>query len=247
LSAALAGAADGFHNHPALARCFTPAGPFFYPCWCGSQEGADDTAFSSAVCWAMARLQQSSEPAGRRKWAWIVLAVIVVLGGAAATVYRRIGEGRKPSAETATSPDAPKPIAPPAPPAPANPPSKLVVGLPPITIPPVAPANPAAAPQPNSTGDQSKKAQNIPEDKLNAAGAALAAVTRIHRDYEQRLAAASPNDRKRIADEGDTALQQAITDKGLSMDEYKAILDAAQNDPDLRAKLVERAKAAQNQ
>jgi hypothetical protein len=207
-------------------------------------EDADDTALSSAVCWAMARLQQSSEPAGRRKWAWIVLAVIVVLGGAAAGTYWLAVKRRKPIAETATPPDSPKPSAPPAA---ANPPSKLVVGLPPITtIPPAARVNPAAAPQPNSTGDQSKKAQNIPEDKLNAAGAALAAVTRIHRDYEQRLAAASPNDRKRIADEGDTALQQSITDKGLSMDEYKAILDAAQNDPDLRAKLVERAKAAQN-
>lgn len=195
----------------------------------------------------MARLQQSREPAGRRKWAWIVLAVLVVLGGAAATVYWCTDEGRKPSAETAISPDAPKPIAPPAQPAPANPPSKLVVGLPLITIPPAAPVNPAPTPQLNATGDQSGKAQNISEDKLDAAGAALAAVTRIHHDYEQRLAAASPNDRKRIADEGDKALQNAITDKGLSMDEYKAILDAAQNDPDLKAKLVERAKAAQSQ
>jgi hypothetical protein len=195
----------------------------------------------------MARLQQSSEPAGRRKWAWVALAIIVVLGGAAAAMYWHAGEGQKPLAETATSPGAPKPIAPPVPPAFATPPSKLVVGLPPITIPPAAPVNPAAAPQPNPTAEQTKKAQDIPEDKLNAAGAALAAVSRVHNDYQQRIAKARSNDRKRLIDEGDIALQKAITDKGLSIDEYKAILDMAQNDPDLQAKLIERAKAAQNQ
>jgi Domain of unknown function (DUF4168) len=195
----------------------------------------------------MARSQQSSEPAGQRKWAWIVLAVIVMLGGAAAAVYWHTGEGRKPLAETTASPDAPKPIAPSVPPAPANPASKLVVGLPPITIPPAAGVNSATAPQPNSTGDQSKKAQNIPDDKLKAAGAALAAVSRLHNDYQQRIAKARPNDRKRLIDEGDNAVQKTITDTGLSIDEYKAILDAAQNDRDLQAKLIERAKAAQNQ
>jgi hypothetical protein len=119
--------------------------------------------------------------------------------------------------------------------------------LPPITIPPAAPVNPAAAPQPNAAGDQSKKDRNIPEDKLNAAGAALAAVSRLHNDYQQRIAKARPNDRKRLIDEGDNAVQKTITDTGLSIDEYKAILDAAQNDRDLQAKLIERAKAAQNQ
>jgi hypothetical protein len=54
---------------------------------------------------ATMRPQRSSVPAGRREWAWIVLAVIVVLGVAAATVYWRTGEGRKPLAETAASPD----------------------------------------------------------------------------------------------------------------------------------------------
>lgn len=191
----------------------------------------------------MAQSQQRSEPAGR-KWAWIVLAVIVMLGGAAAAMYWHTREGRKPVAETATSPDVPKPIAPPAP---ANPSSKLVVGLSPITIPPAAPVNPEPAPEPNSTGDQSKRAQNIPEDKLNAAGAALAAVSRVRNEYQQRIARARPNDKKRLIDQGDNAMQKAITDKGLSIDEYKAILDMAQNDPDLQATLIERAKAAQKQ
>jgi Domain of unknown function (DUF4168) len=100
---------------------------------------------------------------------------------------------------------------------------------------------------PNSTKDQGKKAQNISEDKLNAAAAALANVSRVHQDYQQRLAGASPGDRQHIVDEGNKALAKAVTDKGLSLDEYNAILDVAQNDPDFKAKLIQRAKAVQNQ
>jgi len=185
----------------------------------------------------MARLQQSSEPVDRRKW--IVLAVIVVLGGAAAgTYWRTVGREQKPVAETVAPPTLPKPSEPHVPAAPPSPQSKLVVGLPPRTN---ATVNPAPAPQPNH------RAQDIPEDKLNAAGAALAAVSRLRNDYQQRIATARPNDRKRLIDEGDKALQKTITDEGLSIDEYKEILDMAQNDSDFRAKLIERAKAAQNQ
>ena len=111
----------------------------------------------------------------------------------------------------------------------------------------------AQQPSPNPGGNQSKpggaqskKAQDIPEGKLNAAAAALAAVAQVHQDYEQRIASASPNDRKRIVAEGNKALQKAITDKGLSPDEYNSILEVAQNDPDFKAKLIQRAEAAQH-
>ena len=53
----------------------------------------------------------------------------------------------------------------------------------------------AQQPSPNTGGnqsklsrDQSKKAQDIPEGKLNAAAAALAAVAQVHQDYEKRIA-----------------------------------------------------------
>ena len=42
--------------------------------------------------------------------------------------------------------------------------------------------------QSKPSGDQSKKAQDIPEGKLNAAAAALAAVSQLHQDYQQRIA-----------------------------------------------------------
>lgn len=94
---------------------------------------------------------------------------------------------------------------------------------------------------PNATEDQAKKAQNISEDKLNAVASALVDISRVRHDYEQRLAGASPDDRKRIADEGNIALEKAVTDKGLSVKEYDEIIEVAQNDPDFREKLIARA------
>jgi DNA-binding LacI/PurR family transcriptional regulator len=106
----------------------------------------------------------------------------------------------------------------------------------------------AQQPSPPSTGDQSKRTQNIPEDKLDAAGAALAAVSRVHQDYQKRIAAAaSPDDKKRIVEEANKALERAITDKGLSIDEYNAIVDVAQNDPEFKAKLIQRARGILSQ
>lgn len=90
---------------------------------------------------------QSIERAGRRRWASIVVAVIAVLGVSGAAAYWLIGEGRKPTVETATPSTPPKPSAP-TPAAPGQPPSRLVVGLPPISAPPPEPVPPGPASQP---------------------------------------------------------------------------------------------------
>jgi predicted ATPase with chaperone activity len=108
------------------------------------------------------------------------------------------------------------------------------------------PISKAQQPAPNSTEDQSPT-KNVPEVKLNAAAAALADIARLRRDYQQRLADAPPADRKQIADEGNDALEKAVTDKGLSVDEYNKILQVAQNDPDIREKLIQRAGTVKNQ
>jgi hypothetical protein len=40
--------------------------------------------------------------------------------------------------------------------------------------------------------------------------------------------------------EGNDALQKALSDQGLSVDEYNKIITVARNDPTIRAKLLER-------
>jgi hypothetical protein len=85
--------------------------------------------------------------------------------------------------------------------------------------------------------DQSK---NIPEQKLDQAAAALQQVATLLPNFQQKLAAASPDDKQRVADEANDALAKAVTDQGLSVEEYNSIMQVAQNDPDVRDKIRQR-------
>jgi Domain of unknown function (DUF4168) len=85
-----------------------------------------------------------------------------------------------------------------------------------------------------------QSAANIPDDKLNAAAAAIDHVASIKHDYEQKMAKAPDSDRNKIADDANNAIEKAITDQGLSVEEYSSILHVAQNNPDVRNKLLQR-------
>jgi Domain of unknown function (DUF4168) len=81
---------------------------------------------------------------------------------------------------------------------------------------------------------------SIPDDRLDAAAAALERVVSLTQDYQERMLAAPPSKQDRIAEEAKKALVKAVTDQGLSITEYALILEAAQNDPDFRGKLLQR-------
>jgi hypothetical protein len=97
----------------------------------------------------------------------------------------------------------------------------------------------AQSPQAQSPQAQSPQA-NISDEKLDAAAAAIGQVTSIHQNYERKIAEAPQSDKQRIADEANHALDKAITDQGLSVDEYNSIIRTAQNDPTVRQKLTQR-------
>ena len=59
-------------------------------------------------------------------------------------------------------------------------------------------------------------------------------------DYQRRIKAADPSDRDRIAEEAHNALVKAVTDRGLSVEEYSSILQPAENDPGVREKIIQR-------
>ena len=75
--------------------------------------------------------------------------------------------------------------------------------------------------------------------------AAMKQVTDLQRDYRQKIDAAAPADKPKLASEGNAALKKAVNDHGLSVDEYNQILTVAQNDPTVRAKLMQRLTGAQ--
>jgi len=100
---------------------------------------------------------------------------------------------------------------------------------------PVASAQ-VQSPSPNL----SQEPQNIPDQKLDAAAAAMGRVAGLKQDYQQRIAAASPDDKKRLLEEALDAMTKAVTDQGLSVQEYDSILKVAQNDPGVREKIRQR-------
>jgi hypothetical protein len=91
-----------------------------------------------------------------------------------------------------------------------------------------------------SPGSSEQTPKNIPDKKLDAAAAALEQVVSVKEDYQRRIKAADPSDRNRIAEEAHNALLKAVTDQGLSVEEYTSILEVAQNDPDVREKILHR-------
>jgi hypothetical protein len=82
----------------------------------------------------------------------------------------------------------------------------------------------------------------IPDKKLDAAAAAVKKVSVIKNKYDQQLAQAPVAEKKRLEDEAGDAMVKAVTDQGLSVEEYTTILNVAQKDPVVRDKILERIK-----
>jgi hypothetical protein len=94
---------------------------------------------------------------------------------------------------------------------------------------------PAQSPQADTPQEQppapADPAASIPDQKLDAAAAAMQRVATLKRDYFQQLQATSD------------AIEKAVTDQGLSVEEYTTILEQAQKDPQVREKIIERIQA----
>jgi hypothetical protein len=112
-----------------------------------------------------------------------------------------------------------------------------------VLLVPTAIAQTQSPPQSVSPG-QSAGTPSIPDDKLDAAAAAAQKVVSIKENYQQRIEAAAPTDKQRIADEGKDALVRAVTDQGISVEEYTSIIVVAENDAAVREKLLERIRSS---
>jgi len=96
----------------------------------------------------------------------------------------------------------------------------------------------AQAQSPSPQGSQ--PATNLSDQKLDQTAAAMQNVVKVKQDYQQRLQSASESDRERITKEASDALKSAVTEQGLSVEEYSSILVVAQSDPEVQKKLLER-------
>src|SRR3954471_23475947 len=88
--------------------------------------------------------------------------------------------------------------------------------------------------------DQAPRLPNISDQKLDATAAALERMTSIRQDYQAQISKAEPAEKERIVVQANSALEKAVTDQGLSVEEFNTIIVVAQNDPDVRDKILQR-------
>ncbi len=81
---------------------------------------------------------------------------------------------------------------------------------------------------------------NIPDQKLDAAAAAVKNVSAVNESYQQKIAKAPDSDKQRLIGEANEAMKKAVTDQGLSVEEYTSVVNVARNDPGVRDKLLKR-------
>ena len=103
---------------------------------------------------------------------------------------------------------------------------------------------PQQTPPQSAPPAQSGETTNISDAKLDAAAAAAQKVVSIKENYQQRIEAAAASDKQRVADEGKDALVKAVTDEGLSVEEYTSIIVVAENDSAVREKLLQRIRSS---
>jgi hypothetical protein len=95
------------------------------------------------------------------------------------------------------------------------------------------------APPPSAT-EPSAGTPNIPEEQLDKAAAAMKNVVNVKQSYQSQIEAAAPADKERLAGEANNAAIKAVTDQGLSVEEYTSIMRIAQRDPEVRQKILQR-------
>ena len=88
----------------------------------------------------------------------------------------------------------------------------------------------------------SKDAADIPDHKLDAAAAAVKRVAMVKETYEAKLAKAPDNEKEGVVEEANQAAEKAVTQEGLSVQEFVTIMDVAENNPAVRAKIIQRLK-----
>lgn len=89
----------------------------------------------------------------------------------------------------------------------------------------------------------STAAPDLSDQKLDAAAGALKRIASLRNDYRQRIAEA-PAEKDRIVAEAHNEFTKAVIERGLSVEEYASILDAARDDPKIQDEIHRRLRSS---
>jgi hypothetical protein len=103
-------------------------------------------------------------------------------------------------------------------------------------------SSPPSPPSSTTTPGATIKPSDITDKKLDATAKAVKQVSTVSDSYKKKLAQASDAEKDKILDQADKDVTKAVTDQGLSVEEYLGIMKVAQNDETVRNKLIDRLK-----
>jgi hypothetical protein len=82
----------------------------------------------------------------------------------------------------------------------------------------------------------------IPDGTIGKAGAALHDVAKLQEKYQGKIESASPEQKKGLSEQANAEAVQAIQSHGISVQEYSAVVRTAQNNPQIKQRLLDAAR-----
>ena len=104
------------------------------------------------------------------------------------------------------------------------------------------PSSPPSTTAPGTPPATTVKPSDVTDKKLDATAAAVKKVSAVSDSYKKKLAQAPESEKDKILDQADKEVTKAVTDQGLSVQEYLGIMRLAENDATVRGKLMDRLK-----
>lgn len=111
----------------------------------------------------------------------------------------------------------------------------------------LAPALGLAAPDQMSPAQapQSAAGAPIPDGTIGKAGAALRDVAKLQEKYQGKMEQATPDQKQGLSEQANAEAVQAIQSHGLSVQEYSSVVRTAQNNPQVKQRLLNAANSGQ--
>jgi hypothetical protein len=82
----------------------------------------------------------------------------------------------------------------------------------------------------------------IPDGTIGKAGAALHDVAKLQEKYQGKMESAPPEQKQGLSEQANAEAVQAIQSHGISVQEYSTVVRTAQNNPQVKQRLLDAAK-----
>jgi len=93
--------------------------------------------------------------------------------------------------------------------------------------------------------DQAMHDGDVPDQVVSQVGKAVAEILKLRQSLEESMVVAKSDEEKQsLADQVEGAAVRAISDQGLTVDQYNQVITAAQGDSDLEERVLTACRAA---